>query len=126
MKTWGMIKELTENPHKKFVAKYFKDEYFAYTRESMHCEEETYYDAIVLETEGEVWPLVVDEFTKGLEWEEVKEPVSFMEAFNALQRDKKNIYCILNGKKHIYKEDTKGIFRFREDCIADGDWYIED
>ena len=116
MKTWEMIKELTENPGKKFT----------------YNGGRTY---LIMEDGMIVWK---GEHQRGQEfaigyvdkrerdWEEVKTPVTFMEAFEALRDYEKNIYCILNGKKHSYKENVTGSFKFREDCIAERKWYIED
>ena len=61
----------------------------------------------------ELWELVED-----------SKPVDFMEAFNALQTEYKDIYCIHDGNRIYYKQDSDIDHIFRESQIADGKWFI--
>lgn len=66
------------------------------------------------------------------EWEEVKEPVSFMEAIKALDVGKA-IYCEIDNRKFTYKRPRTYITEIRSEEaggisvkeILEGKWYIE-
>lgn len=60
------------------------------------------------------------------EWQEVERSVSFMEAFKALRENSKSIYCMLDGRRHFFRHDGEGTYKFSEDLIGGADWYIED
>lgn len=114
MKTWEMIKELTENPEKKFKNKtnkviavlpdadlYFPDEDYNY--------------------------LSIDD-----EWEEVKQPVSWQEALEAWANGAA-VKCEINDgsgftlfyKGNLYPEDGDEIALCSEEILK-GTWYILD
>lgn len=115
METWQMIKELTENPGKKFISDKGQN--------GNEMTAERLQQNIIFKYTNKY--VEVDRIAITREWEEVKQPVDFITAFNALQHDRKNIYCILNGKKHLYEGNCTGTFTFREDRIAEGEWYVE-
>jgi len=107
MKTWEMIKELTENPGKKFKDKRGRIAY--------------------VDT-GEIIckPLLdIDE-----EWELIVKPVDFMTAIKAFNEGK-NIYCEYNKHLFCYKADKCGklIDEYGEPieayAILNGKWYID-
>ena len=115
MKTWQMIKALTENPTKRFT--------YDTATEGSYV---TVKDVTVVwrgnQQEGQMLGVNID--NEG--WEEVKQPVSFMEAFKALRSDCKNIYC-MNGKSRFdFMGERIGAHVFDEDLIGQGKWYIED
>ncbi|MBU5424972.1 hypothetical protein KQI41_01000 [Tissierella pigra] len=74
MKTWEMIKELTENPKKKFVSD-----------KGLPCEIIAYVNTINVLT----FKYKDGEISRGMfigrEWEEVKEPLSFIEVLKAIE-----------------------------------------
>lgn len=122
MKTWQMIKELTENPCKRF--KNFDNEHLRawveFSTGSIKFENTSQMCKINPSTE---W-----------EWEEVKEPVTWQEAFEASINGKKitieyenktyeqesflKIGCLSLGKTSSYGFDRK--------MLTEGTWYIED
>lgn len=100
-----MLKELSENPEKKFVRKNGYDELIKV--------DNTYLDL------SEINYIHLDD-----DWAEIVGPVSFAEAFDKFRREKKNIICKIGNYKYIYYEDYIGDYKFHEDLIADGEWYI--
>lgn len=121
MKTWEMIKELTENPNKKFKLKGEENEIYTSDREGK--------DGIDL--------IDIDFITIHDEWEEVKEPVSFMEAVKSDKR-------IRVEHKLVNDSDIGDLITFTpldclicalgeeynkyevKDILLNGEWYIED
>lgn len=87
MKTWEMIKELTENPDKKFRRVGEDRELYVGVYNNFVAWEGDY----ALETGGEPFEIYTD-----LEWEEVKQPVDFMTAFQAF-RKMKTIFVKCDG-----------------------------
>lgn len=85
MKTWEMIKELTENPDKRFKIKNGKATVGISDSRLQWLDDED------VEAEFVLTELILHD----MEWEEVKEPVDFMTAFNALQKDKSEITLIV-------------------------------
>ena len=71
MKTWEMIKELTEDPSKEFVSKGNKHFHVFMTNYG--------YVFYGIDGDGAVKPLELNRCLKQ-EWEEVKKPITFMEA----------------------------------------------
>lgn len=112
-----MIKELTENPDKKFRRVGEDRELYVGVYNNFVVWEGDY----ALETGGEPFEIYTD-----LEWEEVKQPVDFMTAFKAFRSKNKNIYCIREGIRANYYEDSENTYFFHEDDIDNGKWYIED
>lgn len=128
MKTWEMIKELTENPNKKFT-------YDSATKGSYVTVVD---DVVVWKGAGQGGQTVAICLGCGdAEWEEVKEPVSFMEALKAAKECKlvglvhkmNNISYKNRGFKYIL-EDLSSTKEFTSSFIAEtllnGEWYIED
>lgn len=111
MKTWEMIKALTENPKKKFHISNGPDGYV-----------EIMNNKVVWQGEcieyGEEFPLhiVLDDS----EWEEVKQPVSWQEALEAWATGKA-ITLKINGVAHCI--DYSGLALNKKD-IQNGEWYI--
>ena len=118
MKTWEMIKELTENPKKVF---------------KVICEE-SQQETTVSINYGEITTQGYQQLFTDDEWEEVKQPVSFMEAVASEQRllyinpndsaDARGGYYALDeflqllGRTHT----DDGV----ADLILNGEFYIED
>lgn len=127
MKTWEMIKELTENPNKKFKNK--KDGYKVQMINGLLVY--PFYNS-EHELQSSDWFLVADNALE-MEWKEVKEPVTWQEAIEAWI-DGKTIYCLLNGEKFIYERsplrkslyDTEWKSSISAAELMNGDWYIED
>lgn len=115
-KTWEMIKELSENPDKKFKS---KDGIIVY---NLGCG--IYFD----NDEGKRIEYAINIYDK---WKEVKEPVTWQEAIQAWVEGK-TIYCILQDNQDSYKYIYSGTgFRNNKICISrkeivEGNWYIED
>ncbi len=78
MKTWEMIKELTENPEKKFISKGQIGEGYVSVKNN----------AVVWLGKGQVGQSLTINHLQSGEWEEVKEPVDFMTAVKSGKRIK--------------------------------------
>ena len=123
-----MIKELTENPEKKFRRVGEDRELYVGVYNNFVAWEGDY----TLETRGEPFEIYTD-----LEWEEVKEPVDFMTAIEALDRGKV-IYAIrTDGYREVFnpagKQTDWGVavkqsqgYAVDTETILYGKWYIED
>lgn len=119
MKTWEMIKELTENPEKEFTRK----------SDGLHIKTNEYGDL--------VWDSGYQFLRLHHDWEEVKKPVDFMDAVKALDEGK-TIYVLHDGcYKDIFspvgKQTDWGVAMEQEqgyaidtEFILYGKWYIED
>ena len=112
MKTWEMIKELTENPEKKF--KRVGDEL-----------------EVSLDSDNSLlWKSGHAPFNINHVWKEVKEPVDFMTAFKAWYDDKKTIIVETEFKGEVIMasifEGCNEYAEFGAGLIAEGKWYIED
>ena len=123
MKTWEMIKELTENPHKKFKSNKEPDRHVFIQ------------DGVLKWQSGKEFTLNVNQnkFSGTLnqyEWEEVKQPVTWQEAIQAWV-DGKEVICMLNraaleyAPSNFWMENQyqTGI-SYRE--IKEGEWYINE
>lgn len=108
METWGMIKELTENPEKEFECEYGKAIKFG--------------DKIIWAKNGRT--IMLDHYTLMAKWQEAKEPVTFMEALVEYYQLNKTIVCELDDSIYRFQGgiDTK----FYASQIMRGKWYIED
>ena len=85
MKTWEMIKEITENPDKRFKIKNGKATVGISDSRLQWLDDED------VEAEFVLTELILHD----MEWEEVEEPVDFTIAFNSLQKDKSEIIQIV-------------------------------
>ena len=120
MKTWEMIKELTENPKKKFESTRFDIRLIAYVNS---------FGSLVVEdckdSERQLsWSI-------NREWEEVKEPVSWEKAFEAGLHGKRIkpvgqdlTFPDYENLIHVFKYLIDRPHFFNE--IILGNWYIED
>lgn len=113
MKTWEMIKEITEDPSKEFVREL----------DGLH---------IKTNKDGElIWDSGYQFIRLGHEWKEVKKPVDFIEAVKALQEGK-NIYSEYGNRIYHYRSKPyKGLIDLNKNPVASyeilhGEWYIED
>lgn len=97
MKTWKMIKELAENPSKRFKSNLYNKELLALIKNNK----------LYIQNEKGVEMTNID---MSREWEEVKQPVDFMTA-------------VKSGKKvrveHKYIKDLCNEIYSREDCAYD-------
>ncbi len=112
MKTWEMIKKLTENPEKEFTRK----------SDGLHIKTNEY---------GElVWDSGYQFLRLHHDWEEVKKPVDFITAIIAFHAGK-DIYCINGDYRFDFKykpyRGLKDIFGnpISSSDILNGKWYIE-
>ena len=121
MKTWEMIKEITENPEKKFKEKSFG-------------QVEIFEGELVWSSNMDI--VIISEVVLGMEWEEVKEPVDFMEALKSCKRvsvehpnlfDMPAIYkknaSIATVINYIFESYSDALVR---EIILNGKWYIEE
>lgn len=128
MKTWEMIKELTENPNKKF---YVVGSKHLIARVEFQTNKIEVVNASMKPTHVEVNPSV------DWDWEEVKEPVSFMEAMKIVRKTGKKI----NAEHHLIPRRRTGYMyldvlldflgrKFSDITLAtillDAKFYIED
>jgi hypothetical protein len=78
MKTWEMVKELTENPD---YSKVYKTKDF-YGRPMIACLAKSYEggtDVIIAEDcDGEITELPMNDFMRNREWEEARRPIRFV------------------------------------------------
>lgn len=58
------------------------------------------------------------------EWFEVEQPVPFTVAFNALCYNKKDIMCRYNNEEYLFYGESGESYKFDEDLIDLGEWYI--
>jgi hypothetical protein len=119
-----MIKELTENPNKKFRA----------TNKNHPIDRNT----IVSVSDGDIVFKntnmgAVKLISLSTVFEEVKEAVSFKEAIKSLDEGK-TVYCEVDNRKFTYKQPRTYITEIRSEeagCISikeilEGKWYIEE
>ncbi len=121
MKTWEMIKELTENPEKKFRIKNGERETYVTMRKGDGCN--------VIIWQGEYQSGQKFAVTDGKEeWEEVKQPVPWQEAIEAWANGH-TVECHLNNYEIKYKGDYlagQNLNVMRKSEILTGTWYILD
>ena len=84
MKTWEMIKKISENPEKKFKS-------FDFGQVEMHS-------GCLVDSEFMECILVDSDFFRA-EWEEVKEPIPFMELIEKIKTIPSATFEHLNGTK---------------------------
>ena len=107
MKTWEMIKELTENPSKEFTRK----------SDGLHIKTNKYGELI--------WDSGYQFLRLHHDWEEIKKPVDFMTAFQAF-RKMKTISVKCDGMEDaVFLGKSNGHAIFHEEYIENGKWYIE-
>ena len=102
MKTWQMIKELTENPEKEFISYKKKSDRDVLKAKSID-------GAIRFSNEENRWYEVLIGVDLEREWEEVKKPVDFMTAI----KSGKYVGVEYSGAKY-------------EEMSLPNLWYIED
>ena len=129
MRTWEMIKELTENPNKKF-------KYDTGHENGIVAVEEGDIKLISVNGEKQSKNLPLHYGFMNQNWEEVKEPVDFMEVVQALDRGK-TIYVVFQGYKNTFSpkgnQTDWGVamkqhqgYAIDTEFILYGEWYIED
>ena len=104
MKTWEMVKELIENPDKKFENMGFNGRKITVlnVRSFKNIDHSINNNLIVVRAEsGKPEPFILNDFLKTRYWKEVDESVDFMDAIRALDKGKE-IYVIYGG---LHKED---------------------
>jgi len=115
MKTWQMIKELTENPHKEFVREL----------DGLH---------IKTNKDGElIWDNGYQFIRLGHTWKEVKKAVDFMTALNS-RKFVKVEHDLIKPNYIKYERLDLLMLKLAEsftnadftEIIEDGKWYIED
>ena len=109
MKTWEMVKELTENKNKTFNSKDYRgykvEVSFAISYEYENIE----YNGVILAkyfSSGDEEPLIINDFWIKSEWEEVKEPVTFVEACQDILKYNNRKY-VSKFKILSYSRDSK-------------------
>ena len=124
MKTWEMIKELTENPDKEFIS-YMKKGFGDVLKT------QSIKGAIRFSNEEDNWHEVLIGVDLDREWEEIKKPVDFMTALKsrkfvkvehelATYTDYERIDLVL-----VDLADNLYPYGFAE-VIENGKWYIQD
>lgn len=116
MKTWEMIKELTENQNKRFKNQYGD----VVGKGNGQTDKKGFTDGVFYKNNT---PCRYEVDLNDV-WEEVKEPVDFMTAFNAWWSDNKTISYELDG--HKYTINTKSDVKFYPREIKYAKWFIED
>jgi len=124
MKAWEMIKELTENPSKKFKT---AEGYEANVSKTGLLTVLIYKAEI--NANKSIRILGYDIFKED-DWEEIKTPVSLLEALQAWANGK-TISCIsFMGNKYIYPSSNDGLIDTSKSPLSQleilrGVWYIE-
>lgn len=105
MKLWEVLKELDENPNKRFKSVNYNQE------------------EIIISMGTDCYDLPFRVIDSSRDWQEVKQPVTWQEAFEAWLNGTP-VYCILeNGKKVEYDQNINFIHAH---SLKTGTWYIED
>jgi len=107
MKTWEMIKNLTEDNAKKFQCiGNSGNPCFAYIAK----ETDLYDNVIVMKSsDGRIQELVINDYTSGYDWEEVIEPVDCQTAYND---------CLENGTNYRYTDKYNNVSLFKTDGLV--------
>ena len=124
MKTWEMIKELRENPNKKFISQK-GTEYEMLAQIKHGC-------LYIKDTLRRLTSISLDR-----EWEEVKEPVDFMDALRSGKKvmiKHQDIDGGLNYMSETYNEIDDVMYNISNyftaegvrEILLNGKWYIED
>lgn len=138
MKTWEVIKELTENKYKKFkTLDYYGKEMIAFNAETLSYHGISSDDIIATKDfDGTVEPLTLNDFIKDREWQEIKEAVSFIEAIESGKPIRVEHFLINNEIDYITKKynpladvlseltDYHFSSTVRQ-ILLEGKWYIE-
>ncbi len=99
MKTWEVIKELTKNPNKKFTYKEAQDGSYITVEDGLIVWRGDFQrgQSALMGYVGE----------KDYDWEEVKEPLSFIEVLEVV-KDRSYAYVTLENQKHriTFEEDS--------------------
>mgnify|MGYP000915224407 FL=1 len=115
MKTYDVYKSIAEEGKTRFKRKKDKEIYS--------------WDKYCQELEPENADIRCEIIHIDEEWEEVKEPVSFMEAVEAFDEGE-DIYCLLEGEKYVYRSCNFGLVEEENKTpitpveILKGEWYI--
>ena len=131
MKLWEVLKALEENPEKVFKGN------LSCGFKTLMRVRDGYFDLKIFNLSGELIPqekkggVFNENLRLSLDWQELKQPVSWQEAIEAwangktigvTQKDiEKRFY---EGKDYLLR-DQHG-YSVSEDEIAEGTWYIED
>ena len=119
MKTWEMLKKLTENPKKRFKRADWENLYITADNFKIICD-----------SNGNRYGIydVMEDLDGG--WEELPQEVTWQEAIEGYINGK-TIKCIYDGNTYIqgsaYKfgvEIHKRFNGFDRGCFANGKWYI--
>lgn len=120
-----MIKELTENPERKFRCinnKYPND------KNNIIVTVRNGNLVFLKETVGVLAMISLESV-----YEEVKEPITFMDAMQLLSEGK-TVYCDIEGCRYIYNQPDEKLFELKAMYsgglslgeILEGKWYIQD
>ncbi|WP_042678490.1 hypothetical protein [Anaerosalibacter massiliensis] len=115
MKTWEMIKELTENPEKKFKRKGVVGDVIEVGMES---------DEITWLGSGDSF--IINSMQLNNEWEEVKEPMTFIEAVNSGKLMKHETWADSYLKLYDLCEALSLLPNEKIRSMLNGKWYIAD
>ena len=111
MKLWEALKELEENPDKKFKSVNYNQE------------------DIIISMGAGCYDLPFRVLDSNRDWQEIKQPVTWQEAIEAWANGKP-IKCVINGGSTLYKsksglQDSLG-WAVSPVHIKNGTWYIEE
>ena len=112
MKLWEVLKELDENPNKRFKSVNYNQE------------------EIIISMGTGCYDLPFRVLDSNRDWQEIKQPVTWQEAIEAWANGGK-VKCILHGESFIYdssqwKNMYSGDGYLCDSEILNGTWYIED
>lgn len=124
MKLWEVIKQLEENPNKRFIN--------TYSDKVMEVRQEEGFMDFTVKVNNVIrnWNLEDSVELSDNNWQEVKQPVTWQEAIEAWVNGGK-VKCILHGESFIYdssqwKNMYSGDGYLCDSEILNGTWYIED
>lgn len=126
MKTWEMIKALTENPKLKFNNGIHKVKISDITNRIVWDYADEKEDPFIMFSNA---PGAIDNLH--IEWELIPQEVTWQEAIQAWV-DGREVYFTLNGSVRLYLDDCSHYLRTLAQCrpiskdeILKGKWYIE-
>lgn len=103
MKLWEVLKALDENPEKRFKSVNYNQE------------------ELIISMGADCYDLPFRVIDSKRDWQEVKTPVTWQEAFEATMNDRK-VTFFLEGFTYGFKKDSE----ISPEQIAKATWYIED
>ncbi len=124
MKTWEMLKALSENPDAKFQTDVKGTEFTAYVSANFKGD----YDVVVVSFHGRVEPLVINYGSAGLDWQPAQKPVDFITAINSgknIMPFEDNGWVFSDASSWLRLLSGNGEMGENKIKYINGKWYVE-